>query len=131
MDTTDDPTGELARGWIDAWIRMDLEWLKTRLAPDFVHTSPFGRLEGRDHYLRTVEPMARSSAQDLVIKEVISSGDQAAIWFENRTVKGSVPSWDWVRTRRGLITEIHSFYDSAVLRDVLSPDEQAELGDRG
>ena len=129
----DDPSGdraeELARGWIEAWVRMDIEWLRSHLAEDFVHTSPFGRLAGRDHYLQTVEPMARKSVQRLDIKAVIAQGDEAAIWFENVTGAGAVPSCDWVRVRDGRIAEIQSFYDSAPVREVLSPDEQAGLGD--
>jgi ketosteroid isomerase-like protein len=120
----------LAVGWIEAWIRMDMDWLRARLAPDFVHTSPFGRLEGRDEYLATVEPLARKCVQDLTIKDVIASGDQAAIWFENRTASGVVPSCDWVRVQDGMIKEIRSFYDSSMVRDVLSADEQADLGSR-
>lgn len=121
-------SAELAAGWIEAWIRMDMEWLKQRLAPDFVHTSPFGRLAGRDVYLETVEPMARKSVQELEIKKVIASGNQAAVWFENRTPEGVVPSCDWVRVEDGLIKEIQSFYDTARVRKVLSPDEQENLG---
>lgn len=121
-------SSELAAGWIKAWIRMDMEWLKERLAPDFVHTSPFGRLEGRDFYLKTVEPMARKSVRELKIKDVIASGDQAAVWFENRTPKGVIPSCDWVRVEDGLITEIQSFYDSALVRGVLSPNDLESLG---
>ena len=121
-------SAELAVGWIEAWIRMDMEWLKERLAPDFVHTSPFGRLEGRDSYLETVEPMARKSVQELKIKDVIASGNRAAVWFENRTPGGVIPSCDWVRIEDGLIKEIQSFYDSAKVREVLSPDEQENLG---
>ena len=120
-------SAELARGWIEAWTRMDVQWLRERLAPDFVHTSPFGRLEGRESYLETVEPMARKSVQELDIKQIIATGDQAAVWFENRTASGVVPSCDWIRTRDGLITEIQSFYDSEKVREVLSPDEQREL----
>jgi ketosteroid isomerase-like protein len=127
----DEPVAELARGWIDAWIRMDLRWLRSRLAPDFVHTSPFGRLEGRDHYLATVEPMARKSVQELVVRGVVASGDQAAVWFENRTAHGVVPSCDWVWTSGGLITEIRSFYDSAAVREALSEEEQGRLGGEG
>jgi len=122
-------TAKLAAGWIEAWIRMDIEWLREHMTADFVHTSPFGRLEGRDHYLETVEPMARKSVRDLKIKEVIASGSQAAVWFENLTAGGAIPSCDWVRVERGKIKEIQSFYDSMKVRDVLSPDEQANLGD--
>ncbi len=122
-------SAELAVGWIEAWIRMDLEWLRERLAPDFVHTNPFGCLEGCDHYLETVGPMARKSVQELKIREVLADGNQAAVWFENRTPKGVIPSCDWVRVESGMIKEIQSFYDSTKVREVLSPDEQEDLGD--
>lgn len=121
-------SAELAAGWIEAWIRMDMEWLRERLAPDFVHTSPFGRLEGRDTYLATVEPMARKSVQELVIREVVASETQAAIWFENRTPAGVIQSCDWLRVGDGVIKEIQSFYDSTKVREVLSPGEQTGLG---
>jgi len=126
--TTKERSAELAVGWIEAWIRMDMEWLRRHLAPDFIHTSPFGRLEGRDSYLATVEPMARKSVMELTVKDVIASGNQAAVWFENRIPNGVVESCDWVRVENDLITEIRSFYDSAVIREVLSPNEQESLG---
>lgn len=127
MTTGDRSAADLAVGWIEAWIRMDMEWLRQRLAPDFVHISPFGRLEGRESYLEAVEPMARKSVMELVVKDVIASGDQAAVWFENRTAKGVVHSCDWVRVEGDQIQEIRSFYDSAKIREVLSPAEQETL----
>ncbi len=125
--TPSERSAELAVGWIEAWIRMDMEWLRTRLAPDFVHISPFGRLEGRDAYLAAVEPMVRKSVMELTVKDVIASGGQAAVWFQNRTPNGVVESCDWVRITNDLIVEIRSFYDSAMIREVLSPDEQERL----
>lgn len=82
-------SADLAVQWIEAWVRMDLEWLRRRLAPDFVHVSPFGRLEGREHYLATVEPMARKSVMDLTVRDVIASENRAAVWFRtgHRTVR--------------------------------------------
>lgn len=124
---TTERSAELAVLWIEAWNKMDLEWLRRRLAPDFVHVSPFGKFVGRDSYLAAVEPMARKSVVELTVKDVIASGNQAAVWFENRTSKGVVESCDWVRVENDLITEIRSFYDSAVLREILSPDEQKSL----
>lgn len=124
---TSDCAAELARGWIEAWIRMDMEWLHEKLASDFVHVSPFGRLEGRESYLATVEPMARKSVMELTILDVIASGNQAAVRFENRTPRGVVETCDWVRVREGSIEEIRSFYDSARVREVLSSDEQEAL----
>jgi len=125
--TTSERSAELAAHWIEAWIEMDMEWLRQRLAPDFVHVSPFGRLEGRDSYLATVEPMARKSVLNLKVKEVVATGNQAAVWFENRTPKGVVNSCDWVRVENDQIQEIRSFYDSAKIREVLSPAEQKGL----
>ena len=120
-------SAKLAVLWIEAWIKMDMEWLRQRLAPDFVHVSPFGRFEDRESYLAAVEPMARKSVVELRVKDVIATGNQAAVRFENRTPKGVVESCDWVRVENDLIKEIRSFYDSAVIREVLSPAEQKSL----
>ena len=120
-------TAELATLWIEAWIKMDMQWLRRHLAPDFVHVSPFGRLEGRESYLETVEPMARKSVMELTIKDVIASGNQAAVWFQNRTPEGVVETCDWVRVENDQIKEIRSFYDTAMVREVLSPAEQESL----
>jgi ketosteroid isomerase-like protein len=125
--TMKEGSAELAVLWIEAWIKMDMEWLRQRLAPDFVHISPFGRFEDRDSYLAAVEPMARKSVVELTVKDVIASGNQAAVRFENRTPKGVVETCDWVRVENDLIKEIRSFYDSAMIREVLSPAEQESL----
>ena len=127
--TPNNRTAEMARLWIESWIRMDIDWLRENLAEDFVHTSPFGRLEGREHYLATVEPMARKSVMELKIKAVVAEGRQAAIWFENHTPNGVVESCDWVRVEDGVIKSIQSFYDSTLIRGVLSADDQKNLGD--
>lgn len=126
--TMKERSAELAVRWIEAWIKMDMEWLRQRLAPDFVHISPFGRLEGRDSYLATVEPLARKSVVELTVKDVIASGNQAAVRFQNRTPKGVVESCDWIRVEHDLIKEIRSFYDTATIREVVSPAEQESLG---
>ncbi|MGD8277942.1 MAG: nuclear transport factor 2 family protein [Gemmatimonadota bacterium] len=125
--TNTERTAELAVGWIEAWIRMDIDWLRKTLAPDFVHVSPFGRLEGREPYLETVEPMARKSVLELQVRDVIASGEQAAVRFANRTPNGIVETCDWVRVENDRIIEIRSFYDTALVREVLSPDEQKGL----
>lgn len=120
-------SARLARGWIQAWQRMDMAWLREHLAPDFVHVSPFGRLEGREPYLETVEPMARKSVTELVVRDVVASGDRAAVWFENRTQVGVVQTCDWVGVEENVIREIRSFYDTAGVREVLSEEEQERL----
>ena len=125
--TPKERSAELAVGWIEAWIRMDMDWLRQHLADDFVHVSPFGRLEGRDPYLAAVEPMARKSVMKLEIREVIADDDRAAIWFDNHTPGGIVPSCDWIRVEGDRLVAIRSFYDSVAIRGVLSTDEQEGL----
>jgi len=117
-----------AADWIKAWIGMDVEWLRKRLARDFVQISPFGRLEGRENYLETVAPVARKSVQELKFKELIAGRNQAVIWFGNPTPAGVRPACEWVRVENGLIVEIQSFCDSATVREVLSSCEQENLG---
>lgn len=126
--TTTERSAELAVLWIEAWIKMDMAWLRQHLTSDFVHVSPFGRLEGRDAYLATVEPMARKSVVELKVKDVIARGNRAAVWFENRTPTGIVDSCDWIRVENDMIKEIRSFYDSEAIRKVLSPADQESLG---
>ncbi|MCO7187227.1 MULTISPECIES: nuclear transport factor 2 family protein [unclassified Pseudoalteromonas] len=118
---------QLARGWIQAWIDRDMAWLNTYLAPDFLHISPFGRLTGREHYLNTVAPLAAKSVQKLTIVSVIAGPDESAIWFENHTPAGIIPSCDWLTIANGTISQIHSFYDSAHVRDTLTSEEQSQL----
>lgn len=123
----DNAAGTLARGWIEAWQRLDMEWLRKHLSPGFVHTSPFGRLEGREHYLATVEPLARKSVAALRVRRVIAEGSEATIWFENRTAAGPAETCDWLRVEGNRIVEIRSFYDSAPVRRTLSLEEQEQL----
>ena len=73
--------------------------------------------------------MARKSVQRLKVKEVVASDNRAAIWFENLTPKGTIPSCDWIRVKDDKIKEIQSFYDSTKVREVLSSDEQSNLDD--
>jgi len=75
-----------------------------------------------------VEPMARKSVAEFGDRHVVGSGERAAIWFENRTPNGVVPSCDWVHARDGVILSVHSFYDPARIQELLTPGEQAGLG---
>lgn len=111
----------MARTWLRAWDTHDLSLL--RLAPDFVHTSPFGRIEGAEEYLRIVEPMSRRSVRRIRVKDVIEAGDRAAITYELETPAGNVDACDWVYVQDGLIREVNSYYDSVTNRAALAGDE--------
>ncbi|MDX1440012.1 MAG: nuclear transport factor 2 family protein [Rubricoccaceae bacterium] len=104
----------LAHLWIEGWINGDPDSIP--LAEDFVHTSPFGRLEGREHYLETVKPMAAENVARLTIIKTLSEGNEAVIRFDMETPEEVIPCCDWVRVEGEKIAEIHSFYDATTLR---------------
>ena len=120
----------LARGWIEAWGRFDLDWLEETLAEDFVHVSAFGKLSGRADYLETVSPIAGAHKHKLVIQRVLADGDEAAVWFENHTPDGVVQTCDWVTVRDDQIVSVRSFFDTTLLREELSAEDLESLGGR-
>lgn len=100
----------LARDWIEAWDRGNPSALP--LADDFVHVSPFGRLEGRQTYLGIVEPMAAENVAALQIQDVVAEDDQACVRFTMETPNGPIECCDWVAVSEGKIVSVHSYYDS-------------------
>lgn len=112
-----DSSGDIARTWLRAWDTGDLTLL--RLTPDFVHTSPFGRIEGAEEYLRIVEPMSRKSVLRITIRDVIEAEGRAAITYDLETPAGTVEACDWVFVEDGRIREVNSYYDSVTNRAAL------------
>lgn len=112
-----DSPAEVARTWLHAWDTGDLSLL--RLTPDFVHTSPFGRIEGAEEYLRVVEPMSRKSVVGITVRDVLEGGDRAAITYEVETTAGRVEACDWVFVEGDRIREVVSYYDSVTNREAL------------
>ena len=108
---------DMARTWLRAWETHDLSLL--RLAPDFVHTSPFGRIEGADEYLSIVEPMSRKSVVGITVKDVIEGEGRAAIMYELETPAGVVEACDWIFVENGVIREVNAYYDSVTNRAAL------------
>lgn len=105
---------KLARIWIEGWINGDPDSIP--LAENFVHTSPYGALEGRDHYLETIKPMAAQNVAKLHIIKTMGEGNEAVIRFDMDTPTGTIPCCDWIRIEGDEIAEIHSFYDATDLR---------------
>ena len=108
---------KLARTWLRAWDTGDLSLL--RLTPDFVHTSPFGRIEGAEEYLRIVEPMSLKSVRGITVKDVVGDENRAVIRYELETTAGTVEACDWVYVERGRIREVNAYYDSVTNRAAL------------
>ena len=119
--------GEVARTWLRAWDTGDLTLL--RLTPDFVHTSPFGHIQGAEEYLRIVEPMSKRSMVGIQVRDVLEGDDRAAIAYELETTAGTVDACDWIFVdTHHRIREVFAYYDSATNREALKggPDRYPE-----
>ena len=113
--TEDESRAEfLAKLWIDYWNEGRPDDIP--LADAFVHTSPFGRIEGRENYLQTVKPMALRNVTSLTILRTMAQSNQAVVHFEMLTPQGPVQACDWITVEDDQIAEIHSFYDATRLR---------------
>ena len=102
---------QLARLWIECW--NENKPLELPLATDFVHTSPFGILKGREHYLDTVIPLAAKNVNELKIVHVMGEPGQAVVWFEMVNDNEVTRTVDWLKTADGLIQSVDSFYDAS------------------
>ena len=108
---------ELALTWLRAWDTGDLSLL--RLDPGFIHVSPFGRIEGAEEYLRIVEPMSKKSVRGITVKDVLEGEGRAAVTYQVETTAGPVDACDWVFVEKGMIREVHAYYDSETNRKAL------------
>lgn len=112
--STSNEAERLARAWIEGWIRSTPDQIP--LADEFVHSSPFGVVAGREKYLEWVKPLAAKNVASLKILKTVGNQFEAAIWFEMTTPQGTVPCCDWVEVEDGEIIAVNSFYDASDLR---------------
>ncbi len=91
--------------WFDAFRKKDLALLQ--LAEDFVHTSPYGEIQGRDVYLDLVRENTEAFfSPKLDIQDVLECGDKFAVRY---LVDGN-PACDCIYVRKGQISKIYSYY---------------------
>lgn len=95
----------LVDAWFGAFRDKDISQLK--LAEDFVHSSPFGEVKGREAYLDLVRanPDAFFSPE-ITILDVIENGDKFAV----RYLVNDNPACDCIYVRDGQIAAIYAYY---------------------
>lgn len=98
-------TRKLVDAWFDAFHHKDIS--KLELAEDFVHTSPFGEIRGREVYLDLVrENPDAFFSPTLKILDIIECGDK----FVVRYLMNDNPACDCLYIRNNQIAEIYSYY---------------------
>lgn len=105
---------KLGLAWINGWIEGKPDEIP--LTDDFTHSSPFGVVSGRQEYLEWVKPLSAQNVMSLTIVKTLGGKDEAAIWFEMRSPKGTTLCCDWLHIRNGKIASIQSFYDPSNVR---------------
>lgn len=100
----------LTRQWILVWNDGDPATLP--LADDFQHTSPYGHIAGREHYLETVTPMAKENVAKLTIEDVLVSGSQSVVRYRVEKPYGeTMPACDWLTFANGELAQVRSYYE--------------------
>lgn len=96
---------KLVDAWFDAFRTKDIS--KLELAEDFVHTSPFGEIRGRDVYLALVRENSEAFFSPTIeILDVFECGGRFAV----RYLVNENPACDCIYVRNGQISKIYSYY---------------------
>jgi len=96
---------QLVDDWFDAFRQRDIS--KLALTEDFVHTSPFGEINGRAAYLALIRENEEAFfSPTLQILDVIGSDDKFAVRY---LVDGN-PACDCIYVRDGRIARIYAYY---------------------
>ncbi len=96
---------EIAESWLGAFQAKDISLLQ--LADDFLHTSPFGEVRGRETYLDLIRANEEAFfANTIDVVDFVDGDDRCVV----RYVVGEMAATDWVYVRNGQIAEVHSYY---------------------
>ncbi len=96
---------EVAELWLAAFQQKDISLLK--LAEEFVHTSPFGEIHGRDEYLELVKANEEAFFSN-EIEVVDFVGNQGR--YVVRYIVGDMPACDWIYVDENRIVAVYSYY---------------------
>ena len=103
---------ELARLWIESWNRGTPETIP--LAESFVHTSPLGRIEGRERFIETIKPLSAKNVASLSIRKIVAQDGTAVVMYEVKTPEGaSRLACDWLTVEGDEIAAVDAFYDAS------------------
>lgn len=96
---------EVVDGWFAAYREKDIS--KLELAEDFVHSSPFGEISGRQSYLDLVRANEEAFFSPAIeILDVLECGDKFAV----RYLLNDNPACDCFYVVDGQILRIFSYY---------------------
>jgi hypothetical protein len=93
--------------WFGAFRERDISKLESQLAEDFVHSSPYGEIVGRDTYLDLVRGNEEAFFSPAIeILDVLECGEK----FAARYLVNGNPACDCIYVLDGQISKIFSYY---------------------
>ena len=109
--------------WFRKW--EDGDFLKLPITSDFSHTSPFGKIDGKENYLNLVkENQDKFLGYVFDIQDEFYDKDKACVRY--RTVQGdfSLDVSEWFYFENNLIREIISYYHIGDIKEERQLSEQ-------
>lgn len=96
---------EIAESWLAAFQSRDIS--KLVLADDFVHTSPFGEIRGKNAYLDLVRANEEAFFSNTIkVIDFLDGDDRFAV----RYLVGNMAACDIIYVRDGKIAEVFAYY---------------------
>jgi SnoaL-like domain len=96
---------DLVDSWFEAFREKDIS--KLILSEDFIHSSPFGEINGREAYLELIKKNPDAFFSPIIeIVDVVDGGDRFAVRY---LVNGN-PACDCIYGDGSQITRIYSYY---------------------
>ncbi len=96
---------QIAESWLQAFRQRDLAGLA--LAEDFVHSSPYGEIHGRQAYLDLVRQNEDAFFSSTIqVQDLFGSGEKYTV----RYLVNENPACDCIYLREGRIWKIFSYY---------------------
>ena len=101
---------ELVHSWFELWKTGEFESLP--LAENFTHTSPYGKVEGKEAYL----DLARANKESFTgnrfeIHEILFDKHRACVRYTMISPTGTLEVSEWIYEENGLIAEIIAYYN--------------------
>jgi len=101
---------ELVKTWFELWKTGNFEALP--LAEDFTHTSPYGKVNGKEAYL----DLARANKEAFTgnrfeIHEMLFDAHKACIRYTMISPTGTLEVSEWIYEEQGLISKIIAYYN--------------------
>lgn len=86
-----------------------------RLAPDLVHQSPIGTVEGRDQFDQNCAHFA-PFIERIEIKNHLTQGHQICAEVVTVSAQGTHAMCEWFTVEQGLVTKLVSYFDASHMR---------------